>query len=32
MSFGKMNTFIDIIEKGAIEDSEGFRTQVDNIV
>lgn len=32
MSFGKMNTFIDIIEKVTIKDEEGFRTEVDNIV
>ena len=32
MSFGKMNTFIDIIEKVTINDSEGFRTEIDNIV
>ncbi|MGI6497560.1 MAG: head-tail adaptor protein [Oscillospiraceae bacterium] len=31
MSFGKMNTFIDIIEKVTIKDSEGFSTEVDNI-
>lgn len=27
-----MNTFIDIIEKVIIKDSEGFSTEVDNIV
>lgn len=32
MSFGKMNTFIDIIETVTIKDSEGFSTEVDNIV
>lgn len=32
MSFGKMNTFIDIIEKVTIKDSEGFSTKIDNIV
>lgn len=32
MSFGKMNTFIDIIEKVTINDSEGFSTETDNIV
>ncbi len=32
MSFGKMNTFIDIIEKVTIKDSEGFSTEIDNIV
>lgn len=32
MSFGKMNTFIDIIEKVTVKDSEGFSTETDNIV
>ncbi|WP_303678464.1 head-tail adaptor protein [Dehalococcoides mccartyi] len=32
MSFGKMNTFIDIVEKVTIKDAEGFRTEVDSIV
>lgn len=32
MSFGKMNTFIDIIERVTIKDSEGFSTEVDNIL
>ena len=32
MSYGKMNTFIDIIEKVTTKDPEGFRTEVDNIV
>lgn len=32
MSYGKMNTFIDIIEKVTMKDAEGFRTEVDNIV
>ena len=32
MSFGKMNTFIDIVESVTIKDSEGFKTEVDNIV
>jgi head-tail adaptor len=32
MSFGKMNTFIDIIERVTIKDSEGFSTETDNIV
>ena len=32
MSFGKMNTFIDIIETVTINDSEGFSTEIDNIV
>lgn len=32
MSFGKMNTFIDIVEKVTIKDGEGFKTEADNIV
>lgn len=32
MSFGKMNTFIDIIEKRNIIDSEGFSTETDIVV
>ena len=32
MSYGKMNTFIDIIEKVTTKDPEGFRTEVDNII
>jgi len=32
MSYGKMNAFIDIIEKVTTKDPEGFRTEVDNIV
>jgi len=32
MSFGKMNTFIDIVEQDTIIDAEGFKTEVDNIV
>ena len=32
MSFGKMNTFIDLIEKQAIRDSEGFSTETDVIL
>ena len=32
MSYGKMNTFIDIIEKVTMKDAEGFRTEVDNII
>ena len=32
MSFGKMNTFIDITQKVIIKDAEGFLTEVDNIV
>jgi head-tail adaptor len=32
MSFGKMNTFIDIIEKTTTKDSNGFSTEMDNIL
>jgi len=32
MSFGKINTFIDIIEKVNIKDSEGFSIETDNIL
>ena len=32
MSFGKMNTFIDIVERATIKDGEGFRTEVDNVI
>ena len=32
MSYGKMNTFIDIAQKVTTKDAEGFRTEVDNIV
>ena len=32
MSFGKMNTFIDIISTAPIKDSEGFITTGDNIL
>ena len=32
MSYGKMNTFIDIIQKTATKDSEGFSTETDNTV
>ena len=32
MSFGKMNTFIDIVERVTEKDSEGFSNEVDNIV
>jgi len=32
MGFGKMNTFIDVIERVTIKDSEGFSTEIDNIV
>lgn len=32
MSFGKMNTFIDIAQKVNIKDSEGFSAETDNIL
>ncbi|WP_254055916.1 hypothetical protein [Paenibacillus glucanolyticus] len=32
MSFGKMNTFIDIISTVPIKDEEGFATKGDNIL
>lgn len=32
MSYGKMNTFIDIAQKVTVKDAEGFRTEIDNIV
>lgn len=32
MSFGKMNTFIDIIEKVTVKDSDGFSIETDNII
>ena len=32
MSFGKMNTFIDIIERVSIKDKEGFSIRTDDIV
>jgi len=32
MSYGKMNTFIDIVEKVTTKDQEGFRTEIDNII
>ncbi len=32
MSFGKMNTLIDIIEKVNIKDSEGFSAETENIL
>jgi len=32
MSYGKMNTLIDIVEKVTTKDKEGFRTEVDNII
>ncbi|MFA9398836.1 MAG: head-tail adaptor protein [Clostridiaceae bacterium] len=32
MSFGKMNTFVDIIDRTQIKDSDGFSTQTDKII
>lgn len=32
MSFGKMTTFIDLIEKKVTTDDEGFKTESDEIV
>lgn len=32
MSFGKMNTFIDIIQTVKVKDNEGFTKEEDNIV
>ena len=32
MSYGKMNTFIDIIERVNAKDEEGFHTETDNIL
>lgn len=32
MSYGKMNTFIDIMEQVTTKDSEGFRTHGDQII
>lgn len=32
MSFGKMNTFIDIVQPITIKDAEGFKTEDDNIL
>ena len=32
MSYGKMNEFIDLIQKVTVKDSEGFRTEVDHIM
>lgn len=32
ISFGKMNTFIDLIEKRTMRDSEGFSTETDVIL
>ncbi len=32
MSFGKMNTFVDLIEKQKVKDSDGFVTESDVII
>ena len=32
MSYGKMKIFIDIVEKITVKDSEGFSTEIDNIL
>ena len=32
MSYGKMNTFIDIVKKETVKDSEGFSNEVDLII
>ncbi|AQU05403.1 phage head-tail adapter protein [Dehalococcoides mccartyi] len=32
MSFGKMNTFIDITAKTTVKDAEGFMTESDTVV
>ena len=32
MSFGKMNTFIDLIGKRTVRDSEGFSTETDIVL
>ena len=32
MSFGKMNTFIDLIEKVTVKDNDGFSTENDNLI
>ena len=32
MSYGKMTTFIDLIEKLTVKDSEGFSAEIDNVV
>jgi len=32
MSYGKMNSFINITQKVIIKDSEGFKTESDNIL
>lgn len=32
MSYGKMNTFIDLVGKQTVKDSEGFSTETDIII
>jgi len=32
MSFGKMNTFIDLVQKVTVKDSEGFSIETDEII
>ena len=32
MSYGKMNTFIDLVEKQTVRDSEGFSTETDIVL
>ena len=32
MSFGKMNTFIDLVQKATVKDPEGFSTETDKII
>lgn len=32
MSYGKMNTFINLIQKVTVKDSEGFSTETDEII
>lgn len=32
MSFGKMNTFINIVQKVTVKDSEGFSSETDMII
>ncbi|KGP76471.1 phage head-tail adapter protein [Desulfosporosinus sp. Tol-M] len=32
MSFGKMNTFIDLIRKVTVKDSEGFSVESDEVI
>ena len=32
MSYGKMNTFIDLVDKQTVRDSEGFSTETDIVL